>query len=284
MAISPCNTPEFIGTSPTTTDGIIKSSLDAQLLNYPFFLSLGLTCEDVRPDFDANVAGAWITGNYVASGATFNRPSESDIAGFTWPSIPGPIIGMADSYGFSINVAVTQGGVTVQRGKYNIGYLLQPPACNGGNPESSYSQVITDNLTGTFPIVIGEDDITGVQIFVSDYDGAPPYVGVIDCGTGPTNYFDNITGIIRWPGGTPEIPLTYDVVDAINDAEGLWCCVTEGYPCCVAPTIAGNSFLIPRPENPEPVEENISTPLLNSVLYLSNHSYQFTANYGRIKK
>jgi len=285
MATNPCNVAPAFRTDPAVKAGVFVGTLDAQFDNYPFYLGLGLTCADIRPDFDFNAANSWIAGTYCVPGETFARPDTTFVAGFTWPNIPGPIIGMADSYGFSILVQVTQNGSVIQRGRYNVGYLLNTPACAGSDPTSSgYSQIITDNLTGTFPIVIGEDGITSVAIFVSDYQGTPPFSGSIDCGTGPTNYSDNITGFIRWPGGDPELNYVVDVITGIVDPEALWCCVTQGVCCSAPPVGSGGKFLIPPNNPPLPGEENATTPVLNKAIYLSNYTFQFVNNFGRVNK
>lgn len=285
MATNPCNVAPAFRVDPLPKPGVFMSTLDAQFDNYPFYLSLGLTCEDIRPDFDFNAANSWIAGTYCVPGETFARPDTSFVAGFTWPSIPGPIIGSASNYGFSIYVQVTQNGVVTPRGRYNVGYLLDNPACVDDVPTSAgYHQVITDDLTGTFPIVIGEDGITSVVINVSDYQGVPPFTGTVVCDADTTEYNDDLTGFIRWPGGDPELNYVVDCITGIVDPEALWCCVTEGQ-CCVTPSAAGPRFLIPPPEGPRnPVEENSTAPVLNQAIYLSNYTFQFVNNFGRVPR
>lgn len=67
------------------------------------------------------------------------------------------------------------------------------------------------------------------------------------------------------------------------DINKWFCNVTQ---CCSAgiPANGAASFLIPQLEMPAPVEEKSSVPLIKSAVYLSNHSFQFIRNFGRLPK
>lgn len=72
------------------------------------------------------------------------------------------------------------------------------------------------------------------------------------------------------------------------DFNPWWCCAAASKGCtdgCGAPAVNyAPRFLIPRPETPAPGEENVSVPPLNSLLLLTNHTFQFPANFGVNKK
>jgi len=85
--------------------------------------------------------------------------------------------------------------------------------------------------------------------------------------------------------GMPDVGISRIVnrVDVANFNYELWWCAHSG---CCAPveTFYGGRFLIPPPASPLPGEEGVTTPLLFTPIYLSNHTFQFVANYGRINK
>ncbi|HKY45376.1 MAG TPA: hypothetical protein VJM50_19950, partial [Pyrinomonadaceae bacterium] len=64
-----------------------------------------------------------------------------------------------------------------------------------------------------------------------------------------------------------------------------------GWYNCIAPTCSivpigpteAPHFLIPRSDTPDPVEEKASVPMLNALIKLSNHTYQFIRNFGRVQ-
>lgn len=123
-------------------------------------------------------------------------------------------------------------------------------------------------------------------------------------GMGPDGFFDEITWPGPWPiimgvdaqsvqvqiGSSPDnATLTILNCPAVMQSFdfNLWfCCAAAPFGCtegCGASIPMGGRFLIPPPANPGP-GENVSTPILGTPLYLSNHTFQFTANYGRVPK
>jgi len=107
-------------------------------------------------------------------------------------------------------------------------------------------------------------------------------------GVAGVNFFQNLQFQVTDAGGgvNSEMNYTINSLSEPFDEDEWWCCNATG--CvpggCGAAVFFGGRFLIPSPGIPAPGEENISTPLLRTPLYLSNHTYQFTKNFGRIKK
>jgi len=84
-------------------------------------------------------------------------------------------------------------------------------------------------------------------------------------------------------GANLAVPMSNMLLDF--DFDAWWCCATVDFNCCGGPPVGRKSgFLIPRPETPEIGDENISTPVFELPLYLSNYTAQFTNNFGRVKK
>jgi hypothetical protein len=74
---------------------------------------------------------------------------------------------------------------------------------------------------------------------------------------------------------------------SLSDLVGFdawFCCASTGFNCCGGPPAAVPKFLIPPSSTPAPGEENATTPVLNKAIYLSNYTFQFTNNFGRVKK
>lgn len=67
------------------------------------------------------------------------------------------------------------------------------------------------------------------------------------------------------------------------DVEQWFCNVTS---CCGVPSnpSTASHFLIPASSTPNPVEEKASVPILRNAVYLSNHTFQFVRNFGRLNK
>jgi len=106
-----------------------------------------------------------------------------------------------------------------------------------------------------------------------------------DCTPSSTYIADGTWGFLIFGGFVGDTTTWTPTVEAINvvDIDAWFCCRTT---CCGGPIPIGGApgFLIPRPANPTPVEEKVSTPILHNPLYLSNHTYQFQNNFGVIKK
>jgi hypothetical protein len=97
----------------------------------------------------------------------------------------------------------------------------------------------------------------------------------------PFSVFPPSTGICHWVTNC-------EAVITITDVEE-WFYLNS--PGCVAPVApsppwAGGpgTFLIPRAEDPEPVEQKATIPTLDDLIKLSNHTFQFTNNFGRHSK
>lgn len=68
------------------------------------------------------------------------------------------------------------------------------------------------------------------------------------------------------------------------DFQTWWCCAAASSGCtagCGAALTPVGSFLIPTPSNPDPVAAQSTTPILNTPLYLSNHTFALPNNFGR---
>jgi len=286
---NPCENGTYLTYTPASSeDGLTGGNLASQFANYPFYLSLGLTCDQIRPDFDANIPG-WTSGFYLKNGNEFAKPTVGNIIFTPQPTIDvpvsGPNLSMPD--GFSVAVTELRSDGNIDRGTLDIGYYVTAINCDPVDGlTATFEQVITDNLTGAWPIVIGDGNTTGISIGINNYNGpVSPFIGVQTCNGEDTLFQTSQPGARNWAPGIPTYPVSgYEVVSGIINPDDLFCCVTEGQCCDAPPVGSATGFLIPRPENPAPVEENISTPLLNTALYLSNHTYQFTANYGRVPK
>lgn len=131
------------------------------------------------------------------------------------------------------------------------GYTFQGPGFYGevSNTTAGYA----DGTTFPWPLIVG--------------DTADLY-----------SLFQSGNPILGWVEFNRTLPL----LDMTNFDFETWWCYWSG--CCTPPIGSGPKFLIPRPLIPQPGEENVSTPVLNKAIYLSNYTFQFVNNFGRVKK
>lgn len=150
-------------------------------------------------------------------------------------------------------------------------------------------------------------ELAGYQVYISTPTGSQEFYG-----TWSISEVDGVVDEITWPGGWPLVmgvnagsvyfnrvasagnPNDGFILDATADNmaafdfNSWWCCAaaargcTEGCGGGFNPYAA--RFLIPPPETPGPGEENVTQPPLNSLLLLSNHTFQFPPNYGVKRK
>lgn len=299
MSNSPCNSDQYLLFE--SLEGIGGGqNLDGQLNFYGFFLSLGLTCADIRPDFDANTGpGGWEAGNYLKNGDSVSNPQGGlDI---TWPpnELTWNLFEFSANKGFSIEVTefkyagAGNAPTPVSLGILNVGWILDSVSCSEtGFPTLQFKHVM-ENGIGGMPLVIGSGDTVGFSIAFGPYSGPAPFTGTLECGAQTTNFLDNVSGNQTWgPNYDNQYPVlfttpgTFHKFVGVSDLEALWCCVTAGYDCCSGPSSNPYAphFLIPPPTTPAPGEENVTQPPLKSLLLLSNHTFQFPANYGVQKK
>lgn len=290
MALSPCIGPDFLNyTTRTGQPG--SRTLDQFFSPIPGYFDMGYGCALIKEAaFDPTIAAlATDTGTYLKPGQAFPRTSLANII-FDWPT---PVEDMRwtgpfnpSNFGFAIEVIILRGEVRESRGFFSVGYMqVASPTCpvDDNAPHFTFEQVIHDGLIGYFPIVIGEDGVTGIIFPSAPYAGPPPFTGTVECLDVTTVCYNDL-GDVRWPGSFLN-NYTFDAFSSVRDAEGMWCCLSFGHDCCgPAPTSTPPGFLIPRPVNPQPGEENISTPPFEIPLYLSNYTAQFTNNFGRVKK
>jgi len=240
-------------------------------------------CVAVKSEFDDCVGPfECYTDTYAQSGTSLARPT----AGFVNWTNPGSPTEGNSNYGVTIKVVefLYPGFIPVNRGKLDLAAVITVlGTCPG--PTASYTYEANDQFTGTWPIVVVGNpqpgDCIGYSIQIAPYEGAlVPAEGYVDCGGGDAVLY----------GSSPAYPddigftLNYNTLSGFTDTEEMWCCVSEGYGCCASPSaFFGGRFLIPPPTNPQPGEEGITTPLLYTPIYLSNHTFQFINNYGRVK-
>ncbi len=64
-----------------------------------------------------------------------------------------------------------------------------------------------------------------------------------------------------------------------------FCCASAGFNCCEPAGNPGPHFLIPRPNSGSllPGQLQSSTPALQKMIFLSNYTFQFTNDFGRIR-
>lgn len=87
-------------------------------------------------------------------------------------------------------------------------------------------------------------------------------------------------------GGTSGILFAIPVTAILMsfDFDTWWCCASAAYNCCGGGGGSHvGSFLIPPSSNPDPVAAQSTTPILNTPLYLSNHTFALPNNFGSKK-
>jgi hypothetical protein len=176
------------------------------------------------------------------------------------------------------------------------------------NQAAVFSRVVKDGTSFPRPdetnaSITGEG--AGYQVYIQ------PIGGVYDLyGTWSISPVDGIIDEITWPGPWPmiigvDVAQIYfnRVVSSGNPDDGFkldaestnlasfdfnswWCCAAAARGCtegCGGGALYGGRFLIPPTDPPAPGEENATTPVLNQAIYLSNYTFQFTNNFGRVK-
>lgn len=81
---------------------------------------------------------------------------------------------------------------------------------------------------------------------------------------------------VSWPGA----PLA-SFLNTIN-FDKWWCCASAPQGCCTPAGPPPPQFLIPRPASPTPVQQNSSIPPLQQMIFLSNYTFQFVNDFGRV--
>lgn len=289
-----CIGTDFLNYAPRTVDLVATTTLDDLFNQVPQYLGMGYDCALVRQYvFDELITAITVdpsAKSRVKPGQSFARPGAGGGGvTITWPPIVDyPVSTETAPRGSGVDIAVTvrKGNVSEDRGSLSIAYAQFDAAeCVDNLPYAKFSQLITDNLTGSFPVVIGENGVTGINIFVTAYSGPPPWTGTVGCLDATTIFQDTITA--QASPSLVTLSITYDAFVSTKDVEGMWCCLSAGYDCCGAPPI-GNpyapGFLIPPPPEQSVGEENVSQPPLNSLLFLTNHTFQFPNNFGVKKK
>lgn len=283
MALTPCIGPDFLNYSSRTGQPG-SATLNDFFAQIPSYFEMGYGCALIREAaFDPIIANITANpGNYLKPGQAFNRTTLGNII-FDWPApfedVRWTLPNNPSNFGFGIQVRINRSGVFESRGTFSVGYMQTsaPPCPTDDNaPHFTFERVVHDGLTGYFPIVIGEDGVTGINFIPGAYQGPPPFVGTVECLDYTVNCFNDIVGNTFWSSGI-ENSYTYDAFSSVRDAEGMWCCLSFGYDCCSTPPIGGptTGFLIPPPLVPGPGEENVSSPILKMPLYLVNHTFSW---------
>jgi hypothetical protein len=227
------------------------------------------SCTLVKSVYDSNIAGGLPLG-FLQDGSSIQRPTQSNI-GLTYT---GPV---STTAGFSLEFKTADiNGNLSSIGFIDIGYIY-PTApsdgCNFGNPTLTFA----DRLSGTWPIVIGQNGVYGYTISSVPFAGNQ-FTGDYQCPPGTHHNYPGFQGVL-WHG----VCLVMGNLSFVTgvDAPDLWCCVSAGFNCCGAGGTDRTGFLIPRPATLTPGQENSSVPVLNKLLYFANHTFQFHNNFGR---
>lgn len=154
--------------------------------------------------------------------------------------------------------------------------IARPTAANFGMVDGSAVSLYVD---GVFSGSFGQSG----GVFADDTTFAWP-------GIAGVNFVENLQFLVSGVGGqnsTMDYPIN-SLDFATFDADLWWCCNATG---CVPGGCGGPAinlyaprFLIPPPTTPAPGEENATQPPLNSLLLLTNHTFQFPNNFGVNKK
>lgn len=258
----------------------------------------GDTCAQVRADYDASINDfLWPSDTFIQVGSSFSKPTLGDT---TWSDPASPSFDNRN-FGFSLLVSVfVDDGAgsysSVSRGKLNVSASIDSaPTCvpfgDGFNaPQSNYITTIEDDLTGTWPVVIQAagtaGNIVGISFSMHNYEGSHVgYTGTDCCPPGPhCSGYDGSTYV--YPDGMVYSP-SFQMLVGYTDLDAQFCCLASGQGCVECGGAVGSvnpHFLIPPPADPEPVEEKSTAPTLEQFIKLSNHTFQFTRNFGRVKK
>lgn len=152
--------------------------------------------------------------------------------------------------------------------------LTQDPNVDGG------ATLTVEMFTGTGVLQFVNNGTTHAQTVTAS--GAPitwPLVIGVNC----INFTFGTTN--SHPGDT--FPMWNDApivprLQSIN-FDSWWCCASASFNCCGGAALPVGSFLLPTSSNPDPVAAQSTSPILNTPLYLSNHTFALPNNFGSNK-
>lgn len=131
---------------------------------------------------------------------------------------------------------------------------------------------------GAFTWTVDPSDPTGMTILYRDLTTATfPYIAGV---TFNQITFNSIAG--DQCGGVAWNPTQQ--IGIFSNYDSWFCCASGSFNCC-GTFIPGPHFLIPRPDSGSllPGQLQSSTPALQKMHFLSNYTFQFTNDFGRIK-
>lgn len=285
---------------------------DVLLKMFEDWLSTGGTCEDVRSWYDNYASGPYAyflaQNEYydiLEPGCSLAMPTYGDVIGFDYET--GPTFQNDAQRGISVQVTVFRFNGTDSPDQEDVGSLDiaaafdNPPVCvydsasNTFSPQNTLSVTIDNNFTVGFPLVTvanpGMGDIVGFRVTILNYRGThvgyttanPPEL----CAGPPPGGSPGYVGNSYARPDNPRINLNLSMLSGFTDVDAQFCCFAAPYGCCggPGPGVKPPQFAIPRPE--EPVEiglENVNTPPMKTLIHLSNHTFQFTNNFGVVPK
>ena len=277
-----------------------------ELAQYATDLGNGETCANTFAQFTNDISG-YVLQKLVQPGFSFAKPSLSDftyqepVTSGWYATIPGEAPGCFNQ-GLKLSVTEYQLGagntvVPVDRGSFQFAYLIlsagacMPTSFPCNVPYVTSSLQTYDLLTGTWPMVASDSGMVGstigwfVEIDIFDAVTPPSFSTncsmLTGCGPGPFTYGGNpVQAISQYSGVDCVYTMNYQGLSAFTDTTALWNCVSSGYSCGGA---GGDrqGFLIPSPATPTPGQQSSTSPPNQSTLYFSNHTFQFTNNFGR---
>lgn len=303
--IGPTYSPQtFVATLfPNLPVGLTGWGADNIFTNYTDALTGGATCVNTKITYDNDVGAgqAYIGAGYIKPGDSLARPSFGSI------TVTPPVTPTLDNtqYGFSVLVSEfiqngTQSLTEVDRGALHICWAIDGPVgctTDPNNPafnvpQANYVLHIDDNLTGTFPIVIGPSNTLGAtgSFSISFHSYIGPHAGFTGSKTctpsGPASTVSYSGTTYVGPVSGASLSVVADSLTGFTDTPDGWCCLSSGFNCCGAGLPPGPHFLIPRPDPGSlmPGQSNSSTPPAQQLMFLSNYTFQFVNNFGRVGK
>lgn len=200
-----------------------------------------------------------------------------------------------------VPAAVTNFGCATAKALFNGNHLF--------DIETSLPITIGSIGTGDFTMVGNSTlEAIGASLFVDNinvgvFSNAPGSGTITYMAVGPQPTFPLVMGVncgyfkittnnsvnggwLQWNN----VPAVVDRLTSIN-FEKWWCCAgvagsgcTNGVGCGGGGNYPIGSFLLPTSSNPDPVAAQSTTPILNTPLYLSNHTFALTNNFGVTKQ